>query len=304
MIAKSNVPWYNHDHAMHANGFGFEFRSTHSRETYRVDVKPAHTACMGAAPRMRVTVAAAAHFDSSVYGSRRTEMFTVVVWPSELPADPPGHSPASSLSPTRAASSRRVSSTAATSAASTSARTTRSSLFFDQFRNVLETTSRTSRAAEPFRASPCFGAFPENCSAVDASANPKLSLPDTTCSVGSNTRSPGNGFSMTFRIIVTFPCSPHAVACTYTFVPYWMFSVNEKPSPTTNARYTTTRGLRAGVNHPAAGDAHPRLFHGESFSGTEPPSTLNPRFPAAASIGEGISPGGPRPSRRSRSQVG
>ena len=299
MIAKSNVPWYNHDHAMHANGFGFEFRSTHSRETYRVDVKPAHTACMGAAPRMSVTVAAAPHFDSSVYGSRRTEMFTVVVWPSELDDDPSaGHSPASSLSPTRA----RVSSSAAASAASTSARTTRSSLSPDQFKNVLETTSKTSRAAEP-KMSPCFGAFPENCPAVDASANPKLSLLDT-CSVGSNTRSPGNGFSMTVRIIVTFPCSPHAVACTYTFVPYWMFSVNEKPSPTTNARYTTTRGLRAGVNHPAAGDAHPRLFHGESFSGTEPPSTLNPRFPAAASIGEGISPGGPRPSRRSRSQVG
>ena len=110
MIAKSNVPWYNHDHAMHANGFGFEFRSTHSRETYRVDVKPAHTACMGAAPRMSVTVAAAPHFDSSVYGSRRTEMFTVVVWPSELDDDPSaGHSPASSLSPTRA----RVSSSAA-----------------------------------------------------------------------------------------------------------------------------------------------------------------------------------------------
>ena len=284
---------------MQAKTLGFEFRSTHSRETYRVDVKPAHTACMGAAPRKSVTVVAAPHFASSVYGSRRTEMFTVVVWPSELPDDPPGHSPASSLSPTRAAAaSRRVSSTAAASAASTSSRTTRSSLSPDKFRNVLETTSRTSRAAEPRRLSSGFGAD-ENCSA-SASANPKRSLLDT-CSVGSNTRSPGNGFSMTFRIIVTFPCSPHAVACTYTFVPYWIFSVNEKPSPTTNARYTTTRGLRAGVNHPAAGDAHPRLFHGESFSGTEPPS-LNPCFPAAASTG--FPPGGPRPSLRSRSQVG
>ena len=64
---------------------------------------------------------------------------------------------------------------------------------------------------------------------------------------------------MTFRCIVTFPAFPHSVAASYTFAPYWMFSVNENPNPTMNARYTTTLGLLFGVNQPAAGEKHPAL---------------------------------------------
>mmetsp|Transcript_266 Transcript_266/g.866 ORF Transcript_266/g.866 Transcript_266/m.866 type:complete len:225 (-) Transcript_266:185-859(-) len=56
-------------------------RFTHSFVTYRVAVNPAHTACIGVAPRSAVTVVAAAHFACSEYGLRRTVKFTVMFAP-------------------------------------------------------------------------------------------------------------------------------------------------------------------------------------------------------------------------------
>mmetsp|Transcript_2681 Transcript_2681/g.10640 ORF Transcript_2681/g.10640 Transcript_2681/m.10640 type:complete len:395 (-) Transcript_2681:787-1971(-) len=94
------------------------------------------------------------------------------------------------------------------------------------------------------------------------------------CSVA-NVSAPGNGLSVTFRCMVTFPCSPHAVAASYTFAPYWMFSVNEKPKPTTNARYAATRGFFTGTLQPAAGDKHPtRRRDFTSSSGTVEPFSV------------------------------